>query len=68
MMKKINEEVINSKYINCKIFNSGVYIVFLNSENKNDFIQICTKFIDFIDVKSILEYKDTLKNKNIISK
>lgn len=68
MMKKINEEVINSKYINCKIFNGGVCIVFLNSENKNDFIQICTKFIDFIIVKSILEYKDTLKNKNIISK
>ena len=68
MMKKINEEVINSKYLNCKIFNGGVCIVFLNSENKNDFIQICTKFIDFIIVKSILEYKDTLKNKNIISK
>ena len=68
MMKKINEEVISSKYINYKIFYGGVCIVFLNSENKNDFIQICSKFIDYIDVKSILEYKDTLKNKNIISK
>ena len=63
MMKKINEEVINSKFINCKIFNGGVCIVFLNSENKNDFIQICTKFNDFINVKSILEYKDTLNQK-----
>ena len=66
IIKNITEEVINSKYINCKIKAKeigGSIIVFINSENKNDFIQACGKFKDYINVQTISEYKELLKNK-----
>ena len=68
ILQKINDEIINSKYINGKITEKefgGSYAVFINSENKNDFIQICSKFNDYFNIKTILEYKEGLKNKNI---
>ena len=67
IMKKINDEVIKSKYINCKLNSkdtNGTCIVFINSENKNDFIELCVKFKDYFNVQTILEYKENLKNKN----
>ena len=69
IVTKIFNEVINSNYINCKIIAKeifGAYIVFINSENKNNFIEMCGKFKDYFDIKTILEYKEGLKNKNII--
>ena len=68
IVTKIFNEVINSNYINCKIIAKeifGAYIVFINSENKNNFIEMCGKFKDYFDIKTILEYKEGLKNKNI---
>ena len=67
IIKRINEEVINSKFIICKINAKeigGSYILFINSENKNEFIQNCIKFKDYFNIKTILEYKEALKNKN----
>ena len=66
-MEKIKEEIINSKYVKCKINNKeigGTYIVFINSEEKNNFIQICWKYNDYFNIKTIVEYKEGLKNKN----
>ena len=63
----INKEVIESKYINCRINPKemgGAYIILINSENKNNFIELCSKYKDYINIKSILEYKESLKNKN----
>ena len=68
IMNKITDEIINSKYVNGKITEKefgGSYVIFINSENKNDFIQICSKFSDYFNIKTILEYKEGLKNKNI---
>ena len=67
IIKRINEEVINSKFIICKINAKeigGSYILFINSENKNEFIQNCIKFKDYFNIKTISEYKESLKNKN----
>ena len=67
IMEKIKEEIINSKYVKCKINNKeigGKYIVFINSEEKNNFIQICGKYNDYFNIKTIVEYKEGLKNKN----
>ena len=67
IMDKINEEIINSKYVKCKINSKdigGSYIVFINSEDKNNFIQICGKYKDYFNIMTILEYKEGLKNKN----
>ena len=66
ILKKISEEVINAKFIVCKIYAKeigGSYIVFINSENKNIFIQTSIKFKDYLNIKTISEYKESLKNK-----
>ena len=66
IMMNIHKEVIESKYINCKINSKdigGAYIVFINSEKKNNFLEICSKFKDYITIKTILEYKESIKNK-----
>ena len=66
IIKKVNEEVINSKFINCKISAKeigGSIIIFINSENKNNFIQTCNKFKDYINIKTITEYREHLKTK-----
>ena len=67
MVMNINKEVIESKYINCKINTKemgGAYIILINSENKNNFIELCSKYKDFINIKTISEYRESLKNKN----
>ena len=64
--EKINEEIINSKYVKCKISSKEIgwsYIVFINSEDKNNYIQICGKYKDYFNIKTILEYKEGIKNK-----
>ena len=66
-MLKINEEVIKSKFVNYKLYPKdmgGKCIVFINSENKNDFIQICSKYKEYFNIVTISEYKEGLKNKN----
>ena len=65
---KINEEVIESKYINSKINAKeigGAYIILINSNNKNNFIEVCSKYKNYINIKTIEEYKESLKNKII---
>ena len=67
MIINIHKEVIESKYINSTINSKdigGAYIVFINSQNKNNFFEICSKFKEYINIKTILEYKESLKNKN----
>ena len=66
--KKINEEVIESKYINYKINAKeigGAYIIFINSQNKNNFFEVCSKYMNYINIKNIVEYRESLKNKII---
>ena len=66
--KKINEEVIESKYINYKINAKeigGAYIIFINSQNKNNFFEVCSKYMNYIIIKNIVEYRESLKNKII---
>jgi hypothetical protein len=65
---KINEEVIESKYINSKINAKeigGAYIILINSNNKNNFIEVCSKYKNYINIMTIEEYKESLKNKII---
>ena len=65
---KINEEVIESKYINYKINAKeigGAYIIFINSQNKNNFFEVCSKYMNYINIKNIVEYRESLKNKII---
>lgn len=67
IMMEINEKVVMSKYVNYKTYAKeigGTCIVLISSENKNDFIQICSKFKDYFIPVNILEYKEALKNKN----
>ena len=67
IMLKINEEVIKSKYVNYRLYVKeigGTCIVFINSENINNFIQICSKYKEYFNIVTILEYKEGLKNKN----
>ena len=66
--KKINEEVIESKYINYKINSKEIgraYIIFINSQNKNNFFEVCSKYMNYINIKNIVEYRESLKNKII---
>jgi len=65
---KINEEVIESKYINYKINSKDIgkaYIIFINSQNKNNFFEVCSKYMNYINIKTIIEYRESLKNKII---
>ena len=69
--KKIDEEIINSKLINCKLNSKELgraCIIFINSENKNEYLKICGKYMDYINIKNFLEYKEGLKNIKIVNK
>ena len=64
---EIKEEIINSKYINIKLNSKELgnsIIVFINSENKNDFIEIINKYNNIINIKTIEKYREELKNTN----
>ena len=66
IMIKINEEILNSKLINCK-FNvkeiGGAVIVLLNTENKNDFMKLCSNYQIYFQLFTVEAYKESLKNK-----
>ena len=64
---KVKEDFINSKYIDIKIKPKelgNLYIIFINSENKNKFMEIINDHKNIISLKTIEEYKIELKAKN----
>ena len=61
---KIREEIINSKYVNIKLNSKELgnsTIIFINSENKNKFMELVDKYKDKIYIKSIEKCRDELK-------
>ena len=64
---KIKEEIINPKYVNIKLNSKDIgnsFIVFINSENKNEFIEKVSKYKEIISIKTIEKFKDELKINN----
>ena len=66
-LTKTKEEIFNSKYINIHLDSKDIgnsIIVFINSENKNGFIEMINKYNSIISIKTIEKYKDELKSGN----
>ena len=64
---KTKEEIINSKYINVKLNSKELgnsIIVFINSKNKNEFIEMINKYNNIVHIKTIEKYKEELKINN----
>ena len=61
----IKENIINSHFVEVKLNSKELgnsYIVFINSENKNNFIEIINGYKNIIRIKTIEEFKKGLKS------
>ena len=63
---QIKENLINSKYININLNSKDIgnsIIIFINSENKSKLMEMINEYNNIINIKTIKEFKDDLKNK-----
>ena len=63
---QIKENLINSKYININLSSKDIgnsIIIFINSENKSKLMEMINEYNNIINIKTIKEFKDDLKNK-----
>ena len=67
VVNDIENEIIKSPYVNLRIRSKDIKdgdIILINSENKNNFFQLCSKYVDYFAIKTISEFKEELKLKN----